>query len=384
MRSADGCPPGGSREVVCDASCDFVPIGDCRDDSCPAPGASERIACGMCGTLTRFCSGAGRWEYGPCEGEGACLPGTSGSAPCGMCGQQEARCNERCEWVPSGSCSSEGECAPGSTSRTHDGCPEGRTRVLQCDSLCEYTIEAEPCSASRPVDVTILLDVTGSNASDVRGDWSTISSRCVDPLLGLRDVMVGVSYMGEFPILPYGEIGDRPFEGGIEPGISASAITAEVGTRPSFDGSDRSDATIEALSTLSGGPLAESSLPLACSAGRAAGGCWRPGAIRVIVIHTDSPIHNGPDASGAALYDPYAGILPPPATWPDTLARLTMSGTILVWIDRDATIPAPSQFNEMLGDLGQPRSDHHYAADTSGVGAACDAIVARVRALAGP
>jgi hypothetical protein len=37
----------------------------------------------------------------------------------------------------------------------------------------------------------------------------------------------------------------------------------------------------------------------------------------------------------------------------------------------------------MLTDLGQPLSDHHYTATSTDVGTACDAIVARVRAIAG-
>jgi hypothetical protein len=236
----------------------------------------------------------------------------------------------------------------------------------------------------RTVDVTFVIDSTGSNETSLTADLPVMATRCIAPLLALRGVYVGVSYAGEFPVSPYGGAGDRPFEGGIEPTMSMTAISTELSGRPRWGGSDAQDSMVEALSMLNGGPVAMSATPLTCSGGRVAGGCWRMGAQRVIVVHTDSPIHNGPDPSSAGLLAPYSGISPAPAAWPNVRTRMLMSPQpVLIWIDSDSGWPATGQFDEMLTDLGQPASDRHVAATSTAVGTACDAIVARVRTLAG-
>ena len=383
-RSGDGCPAGETRDQVCSATCAYEPAGACMADGCPTPGALETVPCGMCGTLERFCSAARVWEYGACSGEGVCMPGTTSSTSCGMCGTQTLRCSATCAYIPFGACGGEGTCVPGTTQRTTAGCAAGASRILQCDPACGYTIEVSPCGTPPAVDVTFLLDMTGSNLGSVSDDLPTITSRCITPLLAFPDVRVGASYAGEFPVSPYGITGDRPFEGGIEPSASAAAIATELTGRTTFSGSDASDSMVEALSVLAGGTLATSALPLTCSAGRVAGGCWRPLARRVIVIHTDSAIHQGPDVTGPGIYDPYAGITPTPATWPAVRTRLVTDGTLVIWLDSGALAPGPAQYDEMLTDLAQPLTDHHLAATSTAVGTACDAIVARVRAIVMP
>ena len=382
-RSGAGCPAGQTREVVCTDECNYEGASACRDDSCSMPGALENVACGMCGTQQRFCSASRVWEYGGCGGEGECAPGTTDDVACGMCGTRRARCNELCEWVSSGSCEGEGECMPGTTRRVSEGCPTGQTKLVRCGAACGFTELVEPCGAAAAVDVILLLDSTGSNDAALSRDLPIIRRRLIAPLLGLGDVQFGVAYAGEFPSSPYGAAGDRPFEGGIEPTASASALDAEVATRPRWNGADAQDATVEALSILAGGSVHPTALGLSCSAGRVAGGCWRPGAQRVIVVHTDSPIHNGPDPAGPGLLAPYVGISPAPATWPDVRSRLLASGTLVIFVDSDSFDPAPAQLDEMLRDLGQPLTDRHVVRGSTESEAACDRVVARVRAAAG-
>ncbi|MDQ3035231.1 MAG: hypothetical protein M3Y87_22685 [Myxococcota bacterium] len=382
-RGGEGCPAGQTRELLCSDACVLEPATACSADSCPTPGVIDATSCGMCGTQERFCNASRVWEYGACMGEGVCMPGTTSTTACGMCGTQATRCTDACTYVASGTCGGEGVCTPGARQRTSAGCPAGQTRVLECGATCGFSTVVEPCSATRPVDVTLLLDTTGSNQGSLTSDLPTITSRCITPLLALSDVLVGVSYAGEYPLSPYGSTGDRPFEGGIEPSSSSTAISAELAAWTRFSGNDAQDAAVEALSVLSGGPVAASSLALACSAGRVAGGCWRTGAQRVVVVHTDSPIHNGPDPASTGLLAPYTGISPAPATWPEVRTRMMADGTVLIWIDSDSLSPAPAQFDEMLTDLGQPLTDRHVTETTTEVGVACDAIVARVRALAG-
>jgi uncharacterized protein YjbI with pentapeptide repeats len=382
-RSGAGCPAGETRELTCGDACTYVASSACMADGCPTPGALETAPCGMCGTVERFCNASRAWEYGTCMGEGVCMPGTTGTISCGMCGDQVTLCTSSCNWITSGGCIGEGTCAPGTTIRTDAGCPTGETRLLRCDDTCGYSTVVEGCSRNRPVDVMFLFDSTGSNESSLTNDLPTLQSRCIAPLLALTGIEVGIAYAGEFPIGVYGIAGDRPFEGGIEPNTSASAISSEIASRPRFVGSDSEDSVVEALSVLSGGAVHPTALALTCSGGRVAGGCWRSGAQRVVVVHTDSPIHNGPDPSSAGLLAPYTGITPAPAGWPAVRATMISSSTTLIWIDSAAAAPAPAQFDEMLTDLGQPLTDRHAAATSAEVAVACDVIVARVRAIAG-
>jgi hypothetical protein len=252
---------------------------------------------------------------------------------------------------------------------------------LRCDDSCGFSEEVEPCSKERAVDVTFLLDVTGSNSPTVTATLPTLRSRCIEPLLGLRDVFVGVSYMGEFPDAPYGTPNDRPFEGGIEPTSSLSEILFELNGRPSFNGLDTEDATVEALCRLSGGPLASASLGLTCSSDRIAGGCWRDDVVRVIVLYTDSAIHNGPDPNSDVLQAPYSGIFPEPATWPDVRARMIADRTVLIFFDNESSESAAAQFDEMLSDLSLP-SGYRMNASEAMLESACERVVTEVRTFA--
>lgn len=379
-RSGMGCPSGQTREVRCTDACVYEPLSECSVDDCPMPGVLETVPCGMCGTVDRFCNASRVWEYGTCENEGVCAPGTVGAQACGMCGEQRALCTNTCTWVASGECTHEGMCRPGAVTRVSTGCPSGQTRLMRCGDACTYSM-VEPCTEMRQVDVTFLIDSTGSNEASLREDLPIMEARCIAPLLALAGVQVGVSYAGEFPVRPYGVAGDRPFEGGIEPVASASAISAEIMSRPRFSGGDMPDSMVEALSTLSGGAVHPGSLALTCSSGRVAGGCWRSGAERVIVVHTDSPIHNGPNPNSTGLLAPYTGFIPAPAQWPAVQSLMMSNRTALIWFDSGTELP--SQFLEMLSDLGQPSSDHHITRTTTEVGSACDALVARVRGMMG-
>ncbi len=378
-RSGDGCPAGSTREVLCSASCAFEPEGMCEMDSCPTPGAIERVGCGNCGTRQRFCTGARVWEYGPCEMEGECAPGTMGTGPCGNCGTRASRCTAMCRWEGTGACMGEGECAPGAMRRSGSGCSGGTTRPETCSAACVFAPSGD-CSASR-MDVMLLLDVTGSHGMRVDANASTIQSSFVVPVLALGDVAVGVSYYADFAVNPYGSDGDRPFEGGVEPGTVASTIDAELASSPRMSGGDAPESGVEALSVLTGGALPRGGLALPCSGGRVAGGCWRAGARRVIVVYTDAANHNGPIAGGAGLFSPYGDSVVA-ATWPEVAARLRRDGVeLIVLLHPGSSVEAPTQFTQMLVDTGMPVTNRIDAATIS---TALSMAVARIRTVYGP
>jgi len=389
-RVTTGCPSGQTQEVVCDAMCAFQPSGTCTADACTTPGAMENVACGMCGTVSRFCDASHTWEYGTCGGEpaGACAPGTTGMLACGHCGMQPAHCDTTCHYVAAGACTGEGVCAPGTTTITATGCPAGQMHQVQCDATCAYGTELTPCATSRPVDVTFVLDITGSNSTNLANAISPIETSCIMPLLALTGVSVGISFTGEYPATCCGETTNHPFLGGIEPTTDYAMIMATINARASMSGGDLYDGTLAPLSMLSGGPVEYASTPVTCSAGRVAGGCWRSGAARVVVIHTDSPIHGGPLATGTGIDMPYTGVTftPTPATWTTVLPQMTSQAIQLVWFDTATTgagDAATPQFTRMLNDLGQPATNLHATIGTAAVTTACGQLVAQVRTMAG-
>lgn len=385
LTTSSGCPAGQRRELACSDACTFEESRACGPEPCSTPGVIEFVPCGICGRQERFCTDARVWEYGSaCLDQGDCLPGTTGRVPCGMCGTRAALCDSSCHWVPAlGSlCTGEGECSPGEETYTSMGCPPGEQRYARCDSSCTFTT-VEPCRAATPVDVMLLLDVTGSHAMRVADARSTFVDRLVEPLIALGDVAVGVAYYADFPVSTYGSTGDRPFEGGIEPRRVAAEVEAELATSPSMYGNDSPESGIEALSILTGGTPPSSALPLTCSSGRVSGACWRPGALRVIVVYTDAPNHNGPLVSGTGLYSPYSGITPAPATWPDVLADMSAQGVELIALVYTGDSNARAQHARMIADLGQPATNLIDVASTSSLGTALDAVVARIADLGG-
>lgn len=172
VRSREGCERG-QRDLRCDASCRFEPASECSVDACETPGATEEVACGRCGSRTRFCAASGEWEYGPCSEAGVCDPGTVGETTCGFCGTQALRCTDRCEWVSFGECSDPGECSPGTSTRRATGCSDGQTRSYVCSDACIYEPEGrceggavggglgEACVSGRCEEGLVCADDTG-------------------------------------------------------------------------------------------------------------------------------------------------------------------------------------------------------------------------------
>lgn len=387
-RVGSGCPSGQTQEVLCDATCMLQPTGTCMADGCATPGATDDAPCGMCGRVTRFCGSDHVWQYGICGGEGTCMPGTTGTRACGNCGTQTTLCDASCQPVPGGACAGEGVCAPGAMMSTAVGCPAGQTRVVACGSTCDYTVDVSPCAASHPVDVTVVLDITGSNMAALSDAIAPIRNDCIAPLLAIPDVNVGISFTGEYPITvgAFGEADNHPFIGGVEPTTDATRIAGAITGRGMMTGGDYYDGTLAPLWMLSGGAMELGAIPLTCSTGRTPGGCWRPGAARVVVIHTDSPIHGGPVPmpTGAGVAMPYTGVTPQPVEWPAVRAQLQAQGVTIVWFDSTALAGEPTmQFARILSDLGQPASDLHATRNAGAVTTACGQLVARVRTLAG-
>jgi hypothetical protein len=374
-RNSEGCSPGETREVTCNDACTYEPTSACVPDSCSPRGMIELVECGMCGVQERFCTAEDVWQYEDCASEGVCAPGTVSTMPCGMCGEQSVRCLADCTWMEMGECLGQGECAPGAERRTSMGCAPGETRLVRCDAGCDYTIEVSGCEATAPIDVLFLVDATASNWTYFQDQLAAFTASCVDPLLAIPDVAVGIAYYGDFGTTP------ETFVAGVELDLATSAdIALSIQNTLSFGGGD--DSTMEALYIVTGGTPQAGAIPFTCSSGRVAGGCWRAGADRVIAMHTNEFAKGGPDPNGTGVYSAW----PTGPDWTTVLPRLMSDGSSLfVLYDDDGfdAIAVP-QYEEMVSDLGQPTSDVILEDDVEpGIDTACDALVARVRALAG-
>ena len=369
-RTSEGCPTDQSRERTCSDVCMFEG-GACEADPCPSPGSIEDVPCGRCGTQERFCSVAGVWEYGACMGEGVCMPGTTDMIACGMCGMQSAQCTDRCTWSTTGSCTGEGLCSPGEQRRTSAGCPPDQTRLMECGASCGFTVQVEACSTARPIDILLLVDATPSNSFDVQNAAGTLTARCVDPLLAIPDAHVGLAYYGDHGSAPEPFAASVELDSGTGPAIGLALVTiADLG--------GGEDSTLSALDMLSGGPTATGAIPFTCSAGRVAGGCWRPGSQRVIILLTDEGARSGPSPTSTGIWDPWPATISP--AWSTVGPALVSDGVRLYVANDIATIVPAGQYEEMVRDLGGVDGDVYYGSGMHG--AHCDAIVAKVEALA--
>jgi hypothetical protein len=239
---------------------------------------------------------------------------------------------------------------------------------MECNDECTYA-EAGPCEEITSADIILLFDMTGSHATHVSTIAPTVVSRLVTPLLD-DGLFVGVASYGDFPIGPYGSGGDVPFRGEIQPVDVLSRVNTAIRGLRSMSGADSPESGIEALNVLTGGPVQPSiTTPLTCDDDRIAGGCWREGMPRVIVIFTDAPNHNGPDPGSLSLYSPYddGRFAMDPADWPAVLEPLLDENYglfVVVNSTGSGAGPALTQHRAMVADLGQP-AEHVITYDDS-------------------
>ncbi len=379
-RTADGCPAGQTREILCNEACTEETTDACRADACTVPGALEDVPCGMCGTQERFCGSDGVWAYGACMGEHGCVPGTTSDEACGMCGTQPVRCTVACEWEPFGACTGEGTCAPGEMRRISAGCPADQTRLMRCDDTCAL-VEIEACTSIPPIDIILLFDMTGSHASSVRSGRSSLTTDLVTPLLALGDVAIGVAEYADFHYSSYGMMGDIPFRGVSPPSMTLATVDSGLGRLAMMNGSDAPESGVEALATLAGLTPHTRAVAFTCPAGTTGGGCWRPGSIRVVVAFTDAPNHNGPALGGAGLYQPYVGISPAPHAWPAVLPAAMSERIEYFAVVVSSAAEAIDQHGRMIMMLGQDPATHLVTRSSSDWTGPSRSLVTAITAL---
>lgn len=410
----DTAPPAGELGAPCanDKECSSgycLPIGRCSK-ACPAagvcpsspnwsclviPGRGPMCTCDekskseiACNNVDDNCDSV--IDEGSTKCGDVCVDFGTDPKNCGMCGKicpSGANSEPTCAAATCGlKCTAGFDNCDGNAANGCEASLSSSAHCGKCGSSCKAgeSCVGGKCSTTSPVDVNILLDVSGSTQTQLNAAIPALQSKLAGQLLALGDVQVGVSYTSDFPVSPYGSSVDRAFEGGIEPTTTESKIFAAISGYLKGSGGDAADGMIEGLAGLSGATLQPSSVPLVCSPGRSAGGCWRPEARKVIVLFTDDIFHGGPHPTMAGLYEPYTGITPAPLDWTAVSKAMTSAKvTLLIMAATSSSTGAGDQYKKMLTDLGQPATDIYASGNTTEVDTAAAAIVARVKALKG-
>ncbi len=154
------CAPGASQACnsygsqSCGATCTW---GAC---SCPAAALCVPGTVECSGNAVQSCDGCGQWQpAAPCSSQtcvagacsGVCAPGQTNPVSCGNCGTDTQLCGPTGTWLSSGSCLGQGPCTPNST----QAC--GMNASQTCTAMCAWG----PCSTS------VTFSYTGSSQSFV-------------------------------------------------------------------------------------------------------------------------------------------------------------------------------------------------------------------------
>lgn len=173
-------------------------------------------------------------------------------------------------------------------------------------------------------DVFFLVDVTGSMMEEI----TQIRSRLGDTIApgiarSIPDVRFSLAQYAEFPVVPYGDFEDRPFQ----------LITASTPDLPTLQrgldalvlgsGGDGPESAVEALFlTATGQGLGVLVPERRCAADTVGYPCFRRTGSRIFVWITDAPSHNGPFGD-----HPYGDdVAPRPHQYEETITALNRVG----------------------------------------------------------
>jgi len=243
----------------------------------------------------------------------------------------------------------------------------------------EVALEARTSGA----DVAFLVDVTGSMGGVIDQLQREIRESLVPALRAeIPDARFSVSSFADFPVDPYGSMGDVPY-------ITRTAMTSNVdeleravGTLIANGGGDGPESQTEALYQLATGEgrigFSRYVEPASCPVGTFGHPCFRSGVLPLVFVFTDVTSHEGPDRADS--YDStFLGTTP--ATYDDAIAALAARGMPVVtfWAGGDATIPEAAR--RLARDTGAVDGDDQPL--VFGIGRSGTDLVAQVLAAVG-
>ena len=199
-------------------------------------------------------------------------------------------------------------------------------------------------TALQKADVYFLVDTTGSMSGEIAALRSSIRATVIPGIIAaIPDSWTGVGHFDDYPVAPYGDAasGDVSYRNLQNVTSDAAAAQTAANALPLHYGYDGPESHVPALWTTASGDRSRT-LPAisarSCAAGTIGFPCFRADAVRVIVLITDAPFHNGP--AGANPYTATVGGVTPP-TYIQTRDQLVANNIRVIGVNSGDTYGRP-------------------------------------------
>lgn len=181
-------------------------------------------------------------------------------------------------------------------------------------------------------DVLFLIDVTASMQDEIDGIRDQLRDRLAPAIEAeIRDTQLAVGTFGDFPIDPYGDADDTPFELLLPMTDDLTRVQAAVNAIELGNGRDEAESQVEALYQVATGAGLGSYVPpsFGCPSGGFGYPCFRDDALPIVLLFTDAPFHNG--FAGRNRYS--GSIAPAPHVYEDARDELVAAGIRVIGFD---------------------------------------------------
>jgi hypothetical protein len=212
-------------------------------------------------------------------------------------------------------------------------------------------------------DVAFLVDLTGSMEEETDAIRYRIRETIVPGVRhAIANARFAVAGFSDYPVEPYGLPGrDVPFV--LEQSATHDVELVEAATdrlaASSYWGGDDPESQLSALHHLVDATASPFVTDAACAAGERGRACFSPAATPIVLLFTDAPFHDGPEAGA-----PYSGVDPPAPSYEATVRALRSAGARVVVI--------------YSGLYGEDDDARRLARDTGAVDASGEPIVVAV------
>jgi hypothetical protein len=227
---------------------------------------------------------------------------------------------------------------PGDSPRTHGDFVFVEPYLLDPDPWQDTLVFS---TSLQKADVYFLVDCTGSMGGEIVNLRATIRSTVIPGIIAaIPDSWTGVGQFDDYPYGGYGGGSDNSYSNLQSMTSDAAAAQAAAMALPNHNGADGPESQVVALWTTATGDPSRT-LPrqsaTSCAAGRIGYPCFRPDAVRVIMLFTDSQFHNGP--AGVNAYGAIPGVTPP--TYDMAVSELLGRNIKVIGVNSGSTYGGP-------------------------------------------
>jgi hypothetical protein len=203
-------------------------------------------------------------------------------------------------------------------------------------------------------DVYFLLDVSATMAEELAAFRASIATTIIPGILAaIPDTWFGLGHFSDYPLAPYGAAGDEAYANDQPLTADLTAVRAAADALGVQDGGDGPDSQVPALHALATGMVdricPRPSLPVCAAGGHP---CFRPDAVPLVVLITDSTFHSGPGET-----DPYGTVDTGTCTafhvgYEDARSALVAEGIKVLGVEAGGTAAARAQLEQLVTDTG--------------------------------